>query len=155
MKTLQYFSAILAMVFFVPSFADTVLTHESVSNLLDSVTAAVKKKDAGEMATYFTPDANIVLDMPPAMGGRIQATVPEYAAMLREAWSAPMKTTYDVYDVNISIAPDGSSATVTDVTVETIEMGGQRLETKSDERAEVVFYNGAPRISDLYAKLRM
>lgn len=73
--------------------------------------------------------------------------------MTKQGWALSAKYTYEVKDVHIDVAPDGLSATVSDTTIETMEMNGQIIfSMQSEEHVEIISKDGKPSIIKSYAK---
>ena len=109
-----------------------------------------------ELVSYFADDAVIIMDLPEQMGGKIEATVAQYAAMLKQGWAIPATYTYDVSDVKIDINANGQAAVVSDTTNETMQMDGQILaKTSTRETIDVILNNGSPEIIRFYGKLSL
>ena len=130
------------------------LSKSSVSGLLRQVESALKARSIDRIASYFTPDAEFVLDMPKNMGGKTQMRLGEYQKTLQLGWSVPGKHSVRLENIVITLAEDKKSAKVTAVAVESLEMDGNVImSARAKEKLTVVIHQGKPKISYLYAKL--
>jgi len=136
------------------SLAET-LTQSSVTDLVSKVQNSVSIRDAELFSSYFTDDAIITFDMPINMGGTIVLSKAQYREMLKQGWEVADKYTYEVKNIEITISKGSQSATITDLTIETVEMGGQVISSKSHETIKVVISEGTPLINSLYGKIEL
>jgi len=149
-------SIFLLVVFWVScSLSAETLTKESVSDLLTKVEESVQARNPELLVSYFTDNVEVTMVMPKNMGGTLKANKQQYKEMLKQGWAMPGKYTYEVRDIKITVSKDSKSAVVTDLTVESIEIGGQKIESKSRERIEVVVQNGKPLIQKIYGKIEL
>lgn len=160
MKVQRYLLVILfALCSFVLSACSTEsgakITEESVRNMLTQMEQAAVAHDVGMLTKHIAADATITFDLPAAMGGKQEISLGDYKEMLTQGWSMPATYTYEVKDIQVSVASDGMSATATDVTIETVEMDGQMMSTETNERLEITADNGKPIITSIYGKLKM
>ena len=150
----------VAFVLFLPFFpsnlfADTALTEEIVRKTIDAMQAASEKQDADKVISYFSQSAKVVIDMPSNMGGKMSLSTSQYKAMLELGWAlaAEGKYTVEVRDINISVQADGQSATVTDIVIETMEVGGQKISSKTYETITFKSEQGKPIVTNVYGKV--
>ena len=154
MKFLKKSLLLVLFYFLVACSAETTLNTGSVNQMLDDMLESVQKKDADKLVSYFTADAVIILDVPPKMGGKREINKSQYAQMLKEGWATPAKFTYEVKDIKIKISKDKKKATVSDITLETVEMNGKIVaKAKTQETMEIVLSDGKPEIKSLYGKI--
>jgi len=135
--------------------ADTLLSKSSVNELMDNIQEAVHAQDVEALSSFFTEDASIIVEMPKNMGGTLKLKTDQYKEMLRQSWAMSAKYTYDVKNIEIKISQDKKSATVTDLTIETVEMMGQTIKSKSYETMNVIISGGTPKINNLYGKIEL
>jgi len=146
--------AALLILFSFGAIADTGLTEGNVRKILGLVEQAVISHDAEKLMSHFSDDAKIVLELPENMGGKVEFDVDSYKSMLKQSWAMPAKFTYEVRDIKINIDPKGDRATVSDVTLETIEMNGQIIaSSKAVENIEIINKNGKPLITSIFGKV--
>lgn len=138
------------------SLAETPLTQLSISHMAKMMEEAAKEHDTEKLISHFTKDAQITLDMPANMGGKMVLGVNQYEKLLKQGWAMPAKFTYETKDLIITVASDGKSATATDLTIETIEINGKVImSSKSREKITIISLNGIPKITTLYGKLEL
>lgn len=154
MKTIK--SIFLLILLFISSavLADT-LTLSSVGKFIDKVQSSARARDAELLTSYFTPDATITIEMPRNMGGTLKLNKTQYKEILKQGWAMPGKYTYEVRDLEITLAKDQQSATVKDLTVETIEVGGQVVSSKSRETINIIVSDGTPLINSIIGKVEL
>lgn len=136
---------------------DFELTEGSVKALIDSVEVAVKNKDANAVASHFTQDAVITMNMPNELGGDQVWSVDEYRTMLEHGWAAPMPmtTTHEMKDLNITIH-DANNAFVTDTMIEKVTMNGNVImSTRTEEETVVVIESGSAKIKSVRGRMSM
>jgi len=151
----HYFSyafAVLAILFAGNSIAEQALTQESITKVLDSVQTAALKHDAEGVIAHLSPSAEIEIEV---MGFKTTLSVSEYKGMLVQGWATPAKYTYEVRDIVISINPDGKTAKVTDVTIETVELDGKTISAKTYQTTMFALENGVPTVTRLSARMEM
>ena len=130
--------------------ADDVLTEKNITAMTDAIEASARSHDPGAITRHFAPGATIQIVMPPNAGGQTQnLSVEQYDQMLREGWALYSQSTYRVEDVVIKISSDGQTALLTDTTIETIQMQGRTLSTRTHEVVSVALQNGRPVITKL------
>ncbi|HYO99140.1 MAG TPA: nuclear transport factor 2 family protein [Pyrinomonadaceae bacterium] len=92
----------------------TEITKEKIEAIVAAVHQAAKKKDAALLISYLAPDLKYKLEgggRPPRHMNRAQ-----YVETLRRVFEHALDYTYLIKSLNITIAPDGQSATAqTDV----------------------------------------
>ncbi|MDO9179012.1 MAG: nuclear transport factor 2 family protein [Agitococcus sp.] len=149
-------TTILSMMFCV-SFsvsADT-LTRSSVSNLLSKVQESVNARDVELLSSYLTEDAIITIEMSKKEGRILKLNKAQYKEVLKQGWAMQGKYTFEVKDIEITVSKDSKSATVTDLTIETLEYKNQTISSKSREIIEVIESKGIPLINNIYGKVEL
>lgn len=146
---------ILLLFLFSCNLYSSTLSESSVSDLISSVQESVQEKNIAQLVSFFTEDAKITIEMPRNMGGTITLSKTQYKDMLKQGWAMPGKYTYEVQNITITISPDSKTAVVTDVTIETIEVGGQVIRSTSQETLNIVVEKGRPMIKRLYGKVQL
>lgn len=131
------------------------ITEENVLNMLIKMEQAAISHDIPSLTENISENAIITMDMPSNMGGKQTFTLGSYKEMLKQGWEMPAKSTYEIKDIQISVASDGMSATATDITVETVEMDGKVISAEIAERIEIISENGKPVITSIYGKVKM
>ena len=134
--------------------AETLLNKSSVSKLIEDTHAAASVRDVDRMASYFTDDITITIEMPANMGGTHKLNKEQYTKNVKDSLTAYKAYTYDVKDINIKISEDNKSATVTDLVFETISVDGRTISTKSHEVINVIISNGVLKINSVYGKIK-
>ena len=136
--------------------AAPLITEQSVLDMIERIEQATDARDIDGVIAVLSSDVSIVIDMPSNMGGRIEVDLAGYKNMLVQAWGMPADLTHEIQDVEISIAPDGESATVTHLTIETLEANGTVIlssNTKSMFTAKII--NGTLKITSLYGEVEI
>jgi len=152
--------ALLLLAFSGAASADSGMTQATLKQTVDQMIEAVDKQDVDAFSVYFVADAKIAIQLPPELGGEIyQPSLASYLEDLRATWAELKqgngKYSHEMRDINITIDADGQHATVTDTTVETIELDGQTLTTESDTVTRFVWSKGAPMVSEMQGKVRL
>lgn len=155
---MNYIKQTLMLVLFLVTFslsAETKLTTESVTQMINGIQKTVLAQDAEKFAAFFTDDAKINIEMPANMGGVMNLDKPKYINMLKLGWAAKdVEYTYEVKNIEIKISANGKNATVKDLTLETIKVGGKIIaSSKSEETLKVIVSEGVPKIINLYGKV--
>ncbi len=128
--------------------AKDTLTEQKITAMTDAIEAAVRSRDAGAIIRHFAPDATIQIVLPPnAVGQTLNMSVNQYVQVLREGWAQYSQSEYRVVDVVIQISADGQTARLTNTTIETIQMPGQALSSRTHEVVSVALENGRPVIT--------
>jgi len=136
--------------------AEDTLTEQKITAMTDAIEAAVRRQDAGAIIHYFAPDATIQIALPPNAGGQtLNMSVKQYEQVLREGWAQYSQSTYRVEDVVIKISADGQTARLTNTTIETIQMPGQTVSSRTREVVSVALSNGRPLITKLVGTVMM
>jgi hypothetical protein len=149
----SYVFAFLALLFAGNSIAEQALTQDSITKVLESIQTAALKHDAEGVISHFSPSAEIEVEV---MGFKTTLSVSEYKGMLVQGWAASANYTIEVRDVIISIDPDGKTAKVTDVVIETLELYGQTISVKTYETAMFASTKkGVPIITHFSARAEM
>jgi len=154
----NHIKQMLMLVLFIITFsvsAESKLTTESVTQMLNEIQKSVLAQDAEKFAAFFTDDAKINIEMPANMGGDMNLDKPKYINMLKLGWAVKdVEYTYEVKNIEIKISANGKSATVKDLTFETIKMGGKIIaSSKSEETLNVIVSEGVPKVKNLHGKV--
>jgi hypothetical protein len=133
------------------------LDEQLINQVMNEMQKFVHEQNIDAFASYFTDDAEITMDMPASMGGETMVmNLPQYLEIVKQSWSMPVKYTHEVNDIVVKVAADKKSADVTDVTIETIKANGKLItSSKSYEEINFVMSDGKPKISSLYATIKM
>jgi len=143
----------LILLCFLPfaSFAEELITEKSIENLISNMEEAAKRQDVEQLITHFAKDTKVTFEFSGSQGGKMELGLLSYKEHLKQGWSMPMKFSYQVDDISISIADDGKSAEVTDVVTETITMDGEIvMTTRTYEKIKIVNIEGLPLITRVY-----
>ncbi|WP_281557730.1 hypothetical protein [Thalassomonas sp. RHCl1] len=147
---------LICMVVSLQVSAKNYLDEESVNNLMENIIEAVHTKNLEQLASSFSDDVKIIMDLPAEFGGKETLTKDQYLELTQESWAMPGDFTYEVLDLNIVLSNNKTSAIVTDKVVETIVLNGKLLiSTTSDESFHIVIEDGLPKVEIVYAKLRV
>ncbi|KQV47803.1 MULTISPECIES: hypothetical protein [unclassified Duganella] len=129
------------------------LTEAEVLTLMGDVETSVQRHDSERLMAHFAPNAMIMVSMPGRGGGLSRMSVNEYKTMLEGLWSVQLQSTYEVSKREVSLAPNGHSATARDVAKEVVLLPGERMESLSKQKAEIGLVDGVPRIISLTAEV--
>ncbi|RDE19674.1 nuclear transport factor 2 family protein [Motiliproteus coralliicola] len=130
------------------------MTENDVRKMLNQMEQAVLSHDADKLISYLADDAEIILELPANMGGKVTLNVDSYKAMLKQSWAMPANFTYEVRDIEINMGPNGHRATASDVTLETVEMNGQIIaSSETVETIEIIYKEGKPLITSIHGKV--
>ncbi|WP_028102611.1 hypothetical protein [Pseudoduganella violaceinigra] len=129
------------------------LTEADVSALMGNIESAAQRHDSDGLVANFAPNALIMVSMPGTGGGLSRMSVPEYKAMLEALWKVQLQSTYEVSNREVQVAANGHSATARDIAKEMVLLPGERMESRSKQKAEIALVNGVPRIISLTAEV--
>lgn len=129
------------------------LTEAEVRTVMGNVEASVKRHDAKGLMANFAPNATIVVSMPGTGGGLSRMSVGEYKTMLEGLWKVQLHSSYEVSNREVSLSPNGRSATARDIAKEVVLLPGERMESLSKQKAEIALVDGVPRIIALTAEV--
>lgn len=136
--------------------ADQAVTEARIRGLFAQIESAVRSKDANGVVRHFAPDAVIRLVMPPAAGGQtLELGVQQYARMLEDGWAMAGDSTYAVEDVVIRISPDGRTARVSDTTVESMNVQGRTISSRTREHFAVEARGSRLVVTELTGEVQM
>jgi len=148
--------SVLGIISINTAYAEKRLSERSVSNMLKTMEKSAKSHDAETLMSFFSKNAKIILDMPAKLGGKTVMGVSKFTDMLKQSWGMKAEFTYETRDVVISIAADGKSAIATDLTLETVSIGGKLImSTKTKEKITIELIDGKPLIMELYGKVEI
>ena len=148
---------LLAGAFVAPAtHADAPLTEARVMTMFHQLESSVRARDARGVAGHFAPEAVIRLVMPAGGGGqKMEMGVQQYTRMLEQAWAMAESFTYTVEDIVIEISPDGRTAQVSDTTVESMQIRGQTMSSRTREHFSVALRGGRPLVTRLTGHVQM
>jgi len=129
------------------------LTEAEVTGVMADIETSVQRHDADRLIGHFSPNAMIMVSMPGRGGGLSRMSVNEYKAMLEGLWKVQLQSTYEVSNREVSLSPNGRSATARDVAKEVVLLPGERMESLSKQKAEIALVDGVPRIISLTAEV--
>lgn len=136
--------------------ADTVLNHASVNQLIMNVQESTKKQDVNKLASYLAEDATITIVNLSNAGDTMNLTKTDYINMLKLNWALSAKFSYEVKNINIIISENEKSATVSDFTIETVEMDGKIIaSSQSQENIKIIISGGVPKIQSIHSNVKM
>lgn len=131
--------------------ADSALTESSVRHLYDQVTAANSQRDIDAALSYMSDDVRIHISAP---NGSIELDADKYRQLLKQGWSGLDSYRMEVDIESIEIANDGQSATVKDVTKETLSIQGREMSTGMHETVSLRLIDGEPKIVRIEGTIR-
>jgi large exoprotein involved in heme utilization and adhesion len=116
---------------------------------------SINQRDINGLASHFTIDARIVIDVPDYLGSDVNIGIDEYKDMLTKGWSASDKYSFRAQDLKIKIASNKKSAIVTSTVIETVQIDQKTASSSSTEEFSVILSGGLPLIKRLTAKLEL
>ncbi len=131
------------------------MTETDIRNMLKLMEHSVISRDVEGLMSHLSEDAEIMLEMPESMGGKMELDVNSYKSMLAQSWALPAKFTYEVRNINIRMGPEGKTASASDTTLESVEINGMVISSKSEEQLTIVSDNGKPLITGIVAKVEV
>lgn len=129
------------------------LTEADVTGVMADIETSVQRHDADRLIGHFSPNAMIMVSMPGRGGGLSRMSVNEYKVMLEGLWKVQLQSTYEFSNREVSLSPNGRSATARDVAKEVVLLPGERMESLSKQKAEIALVDGIPRIISLTAEV--
>jgi len=148
--TKQLLIATFLGLFSMASFAQDILTQESLLELRHELQAAGEAKDFDRFFGFFTPKARVTLKMPANKGGGKQVmNLAKFKKMIQHVWSLPAEIESSLSDLDISITKGGQSAVINNSINETIKINGKTINSESKEKFMVILINGKPTIKSL------
>jgi len=137
--------------------ATPLISEAEVNALLEQMKAAVKKRDAKALSSYFTPDATIEMHLPLVMGGKQTLDRDAYKDMLSEGWKALENSnyTYTVKNIVIKLYPEKDRALVSDETHESFELAGKKVHSVAKENMLIVRHQGQLKVKVLKGKVKL
>jgi len=137
--------------------ASPLISEAEVNTLLAQMKAAVKKRDAKALSSYFTPDATIEMHLPLIMGGKQTLDRDAYENMLREGWKALENSNYSyaVKNIVIKLYPEKDRALVSDETHESFELAGKKVHSVAQENLLIVRHQGQLKVKVLKGKVKL
>lgn len=152
--------SLLLLAFSAGASADSGMTRADLKQTIDQMIEAVDRQDVDAFSAYFISDAKITIELPAELGGQTyQQGLADYMNNLRTTWDelkqSNGKYSHELRDIKITIDADGKHATVTDTTLETIEIDGQKMTTESDTITRFTWFKGVPKVSEMHGKVRL
>jgi hypothetical protein len=135
--------------------AAEVLTQDSVKGVMQSIFTNVTKKDAESVVKNFTKDAQVTLDLPERLGGRIEMNIERYQAMLNQTFAITSSYESEVHNTKIDISSDQRTATVTEEVHEKILTNGITIVSTTAQKASIVMDAGKPKVKKLYGHVKV
>lgn len=154
-KFIKLISALITATVLSVSHADasTVLTETSVGAMVDAIQEAARNADADGVVAHFADGAQITLDMPQELGGKMELSVNQYRGLMKMSWSVVTGYAYHVKEKTITVKDGGMTATVNSVVVETMDVNGESTTQHTNETLEIKLQDGEPKITRAYATL--
>ena len=154
MKLVKIYLSIILVFLSCNAFSEDI-TKDDIMYMINDMEAAVVAKDANRLVSYLAENAKITIDMPVAMGGKIEVDVAAYREMVTKSWSIPAVFTYKVTDIKVIISDDGNKAYATDIAHETIKMSGKVITTETNEKIKFENLDGKLVITSVYGKVNI
>ncbi|MCE3264914.1 MAG: hypothetical protein K0R43_3993 [Pseudoduganella sp.] len=129
------------------------LTEAEVRAVMGNMEASVQRHDANGLIANFAPNAMIMVSMPGTSGGLSRMSVGEYKTMLEGLWKVQLHASYEVSNREVALSANGRSATARDIAKEVVLLPGERMESRSKQKAEIALVDGVPRIVSLTAEV--
>jgi hypothetical protein len=135
-----------------PGRADReVLRKEDVASLIRTIDDLVTHRDIDGLMRHIAPAAAIHITVPAEHGSRAMTLgVKEYRELMQKTFDDAKSYGVHRHDLTIRLLPDGK-ALAASLVFETIQLGNQRLQTTSHEKAAFAQVDGQIKLISLDA----
>lgn len=123
------------------------LTEENIGAMYAQMVAAAQDKDVEGVLEHMSDEVRIRIQAPSAMGGDMEMDKRQYRELLTQGWDGVDEYRLDVDIQQIDIAADGQSASVRDLTRETLRIQGIEVEASTLEIATLQLQGGEVKFS--------
>nr|WP_298167208.1 hypothetical protein [uncultured Pseudomonas sp.] len=123
------------------------LTEENIGAMYAQMVAAAQDKDVEGVLEHMSDEVRIRIQAPSAMGGDMEMDKRQYRELLTQGWDGVDEYRLDVEIQQIDIAADGQSASVRDLTRETLRIQGSEVEASTLETATLQLLDGKVKFS--------
>ena len=123
------------------------LTDENIRAMYAQMIAAAQDLDIEGVLTHMSDDVQINIQAPAAMGGDMAMDKRQYREMLTQGWSGVDDYRLEVDIQQIDIAADGQSASVRDLTSESMRIQGVQIQANTLETATLQLLEGKVKFS--------
>ncbi len=123
------------------------LTEENIGAMYAQMVAAAQDKDVEGVLEHMSDEVRIRIQAPSAMGGDMEMDKRQYRELLTQGWDGVDDYRLEVDIQQIDIATDGQSASVRDLTRETLRIQGIEVEASTLETATLQLQGGEVKFS--------
>jgi ketosteroid isomerase-like protein len=127
--------------------AEDRLTEENIGAMYAQLVAAAQNKDVDGVLEHMSDEVRINIQSPDAMGGDLQMDKRQYRDLLTQGWDGVEDYRLEVDIQQIDIADDGQSASVRDLTTESMRIQGVPVEARTLETATLQLQDGKVKFS--------
>lgn len=134
----------------------TRITEPQVRALVERVTAAANRRDIATIMQPLAPDVVVRLDMrgPDGKRQRLKLNRAQYETYLRDGLAALDKYSVKRGTLDVSIAPDGQTATVNGSSREVAEYQGTTIVAAVDDSTTLALRNGQIVVTAVHGVMR-
>ncbi len=123
------------------------LTEENIGAMYAQLIAAAQDKNVEGVLEHMSDEVRIRIQAPSAMGGDMEMDKRQYRELLTQGWDGVDDYRLEVEIQQIDIAADGQSASVRDLTRETLRIQGSEVEASTLETATLQLLDGKVKFS--------
>lgn len=123
------------------------LTEENIGAMYAQLIAAAQDKNVEGVLEHMSDEVRISIQAPSAMGGNMEMDKRQYGELLTQGWDGVDDYRLEVEIQQIDIAADGQSASVRDLTRETLRIQGSEVEASTLETATLQLLDGKVKFS--------
>ncbi|HSX89418.1 MAG TPA: hypothetical protein VLG17_15685 [Pseudomonas sp.] len=123
------------------------LTEENIGAMYAQLIAAAQDKNVEGVLEHMSDEVRIRIQAPSAMGGDMEMDKRQYRELLTQGWDGVDDYRLEVEIQQIDITADGQSASVRDLTRETLRIQGSEVEASTLETATLQLLDGKVKFS--------
>lgn len=123
------------------------LTEENIRAMYAQLIAAAQERNVDAVLEHMSDDVHISIQAPSAMGGNMEMDKRQYRELLTQGWDGVEDYRLEVDIQQINIATDGQSASVRDLTHETMRVQGVQIKASTLETATLQLQGGKVKFS--------
>lgn len=123
------------------------LTEENIGAMYAQLIAAAQDKNVEGVLEHMSDEVRIRIQAPSVMGGDMEMDKRQYRELLTQGWDGVDDYRLEVEIQQIDIAADGQSASVRDLTRETLRIQGSEVEASTLETATLQLLDGKVKFS--------
>jgi ketosteroid isomerase-like protein len=123
------------------------LSDENIRAMYAQLIAAAQDKDVEGVLEHMSDAVHISIQAPADMGGGMEMDKRQYREMLTQGWDGVDDYRLEVDIQQIDIAADGQSASVRDLTTESMRIQGVPIQASTLETATLQLLDGKVKFS--------